>query len=105
MPKGILYVESRPASPKEAADFHRWYDETHIPEILKLDGFVSARRFEPLGGDGSFAAIYEIDTDVETARATLTDAMKKGSMSPPSGVQLDPPPSVRFFRDITADKP
>ena len=63
MPKGILYVESRPASPEQAADYHQWYNETHLPEMLSVDGFVSARRFEPVEGDGPFIAIYEFDTD------------------------------------------
>jgi len=104
MPKGILCVESRPVSPDRAADYHRWYDETHIPEILQLDGFVSGRRFGSLGDDGSFVAIYEIDTDVETARAALAAASKAGGMSPPTGVRLDPPPTVRWFVDVT-DRP
>jgi hypothetical protein len=104
VPKGILYVESRPASPEQAADFHRWYDEVHIPEILALDGFVSGRRFGSLTDDGSFVAVYEV-VDVASARATLTDAGKAGKMSPPTGVQLDPPPTVRWFSDVTAATP
>jgi len=101
MPRGILYVESRPASPEQAAEYHRWYDETHIPEILALDGFVSGRRFGSLGDDGSFVAIYEIDTDVATARAALAAAGKAGTMTPPAGVRLDPPPTVRWLDDVT----
>jgi hypothetical protein len=104
MPKGILYVESRPASPEQAADFHRWYDETHIPEILALDGFASARRFGSVGDDGSFVAVYEV-VDVASARAALADAGRSGKMSPPTGVQLDPPPTARWFSDVTADTP
>jgi hypothetical protein len=105
MPKGILYVESRPASPEQAEAYHRWYDETHIPEILALDGFVSGRRFGSLDADGSFIAVYEIDTDIATARAALAAAGKAGSMSAPTGVQLDPPPSVRYFLDVTDLEP
>ena len=101
MPRGILYVESRPASPEQAAEYHRWYDETHIPEILALDGFVSGRRFGSLGDDGSFVAIYEIDTDVATARAALAAAGKAGTMTPPAGFRLDPPPTVRWLDDVT----
>ena len=37
MTKGVLIVESRPASPDDAAAFHRWYEDTHIPEILSVD--------------------------------------------------------------------
>ena len=99
MPEGILYVESRPASPEQAADFHRWYDEVHIPEILALDGFVSARRLGSLGDDGSFVAVYEV-VDVASARVGLAEAGKAGKMSAPTGVQLDPPPTVRWFTAV-----
>jgi hypothetical protein len=98
--KGILLVETRPASSEEAADYHRWYEETHLKEIVELDGFVSARRFEPVD-DGAFVAIYEIDGDVAKAQETLAAAYKSGSMSKPVGVQMDPPPSMRFFRHTT----
>jgi hypothetical protein len=44
MARGLLIVESRPASPEQAAAYHDWYDSKHIPEILQLDGFTSARK-------------------------------------------------------------
>jgi hypothetical protein len=100
MPRGVLIVESRPASPEEAAAYHDWYDNKHVPEILQLEGFVSARRLEPVGGD-VFIAIYEIDGDVEAARAALQRAQSSGTLSPPEGVQLDPPPTVRYLRQIS----
>ena len=95
MPNGVLIVESRPASAEEAATYHDWYDNKHIPEIIKVDGFVSARRLQALDGD-SFIAIYEIEGDVEEAKAALAQA--SGTMSRPEGLQLDPPPSTRYFR-------
>ena len=97
--KGVLIVESRPASPDDAAAFHRWYEDTHIPEILSVDGFVSARRFESLDGD-SFLVLYEITGDVEAAKGNLAAALKSGSMSRPVAVQLDPPPTMQYLRDI-----
>ncbi len=100
MEKGILFVETRPASPEVAADYHKWYDEVHLPEICAIDGFVSARRLATLDGE-SFIAIYEIEGDVETAKANLTAALKSGNLSTPVGLSLDPPPSQRYFRTIT----
>jgi hypothetical protein len=99
MSSGILLVETRPNSPEDAAAYHHWYDEVHVPEILKVDGFVSARRLVSLDGS-SFLAIYEIDIDVETAKANLAAVQATGTMSKPAGVQLDPPPSVRYFTQI-----
>jgi hypothetical protein len=98
VPKGILVVQSRPTSPEDADAFHRWYDEFHVPEILGVDGFASARRFRSIDGE-SFLAVYEVD-DVETAKAAMAEAQSSGAMTRPTGVQLDPPPSVQWFTDL-----
>ncbi len=104
MPKGILYVETRPSSPEEAAAYHQWYNETHLQEIVAIDGFVSARRFELLGEDGPFVAIYELDADdLEATRARLNETLKSGST--PVGVSFDPPPVMRFYQEIAAVGP
>jgi hypothetical protein len=97
MAKGVLLVQSRPRSPEHTDDFHRWYDETHLPEMLQIDGIASARRLEALDGE-SFAAVYEVD-DVDQAKAGLAAAQSSGRMSRPVGVQLDPPPTVQWFRE------
>ena len=98
MPKGVLVVQSRPASADSVDEMDRWYDEVHIPEILGVDGFASARRFRAADGE-SFLAVYEID-DVDVARAAMADAQRSGRMTMPSGVQLDPPPSAQWFLDL-----
>src|SRR4051794_23845560 len=96
MAQTILMVESRPKSEEDAAAYHAWYDDVHIPELLSLDGFVSAQRYA--GEEGaSFLAIYEIDTDIATAKAAMVAAQSEGRMTAPVGVSLDPPPSVRYF--------
>ncbi|MFB4309552.1 hypothetical protein [Actinomadura sp. GTD37] len=100
MPRGVLIVESRPASPAELSAYHDWYDNKHIPEVLRLEGFVAARRLESLDGE-TFTVIYEIDGDVQAARAALNRAQASGAMSRPEGVQLDPPPAVRFLRETS----
>jgi hypothetical protein len=95
VPKGILLVQSRPNSPEEVEAYHRWYDETHIPEILAVDGFASARRLRAADGE-SFLGIYEVD-DVDAAKTAMAEAQAAGRMTRPTGVQLDPPPSVQWF--------
>jgi hypothetical protein len=101
MAGGLLIVESRPVSPDDAVSYHDWYDNTHIPEILKVAGFRAARRLAALDGD-TFLAVYEIDGDVEAAKAALGAATSSGTMSRPVGVQLSPPPVVRFFSALSA---
>jgi hypothetical protein len=104
MAKGILYVESRPASPESAEKFHTWYDEIHIPEMLAIKGVCSARRFAPLDGqEGPFVAIYELEADdLSLVGQWMAEASRAGGKgSPPDGV-LTASPVVRFMRDITA---
>ncbi|MGI5218784.1 hypothetical protein [Nocardia sp. CA-290969] len=102
MPKGILYVESRPSSPEEIDEYHRWYAGTHIGEMLEIEGIVSARRLEPVAGDGSFIALYEIEADdLEAVRARMGERARSGEMSKPIGVQSDPPPTVRLLRELS----
>lgn len=100
MAKGILYVESEPDSADEADAYHQWYDHTHMKEMLGIDGLVSARRFAPLG-EGPFVAVYEIEADdLAAVQARLGEATREGWFSPPVGLRTDPPPTVRFYREI-----
>jgi hypothetical protein len=101
MPKGILYVESHP-DPEQIEAFHHWYNDVHLKEMISLDGFVAARRFEPLNGVGPFVAIYEIETDdLDAVPARLAEFGKSGGMSAPVGVRTDVTPVIRFYRDIS----
>ena len=103
MPRGIVYVETRPVSPEREADYHDWYDEIHLPEILAFDGFVAARRFGPIGEDGPFVAIYEMDADdLEKTWAQILEAFETGRMSPLELIQQDPPPQIRILREISS---
>jgi len=93
-----MIVETRPASPEEVDAYHRWYDDVHIPELLEVEGFTAARRVRAEDG-GTYLAVYDVD-DIDAAKAALSDAHAAGRMTRPSGVQLDPPPSVRWFSDL-----
>jgi hypothetical protein len=100
--KGILYVETRPASPDQEDSYHAWY-EGHMRELMAIDGFVAARRFAPVDGDGPFVAIYEIESDeIESARARLAEAVKSGKVTNSPTVLADPPPVIKVFREIAA---
>jgi antibiotic biosynthesis monooxygenase (ABM) superfamily enzyme len=47
--------------PEDEAGFNRWYNEEHIPELMALPGFISARRFEVEGEGQKYLAIYELE--------------------------------------------
>ncbi len=59
-------------------EFCEWYD-AHLPEILSIPGFVSARRYrlEPVVHDGAepvsyrYLALYEIEGDPQTLLAEM----------------------------------
>ena len=96
MAKTLLLVESKPESAELVEEYHKWHEQIHLPEMLSVDGFVSARRWQADDG-GPFVTLYEIDTDIDTARANLTAALRDGRMSKPVAVQTQPPPVMRYM--------
>jgi hypothetical protein len=96
MAKTLLLVESKPASPQLVDEYHKWHEQTHIPEMLRVDGFVGARRWQADDGE-SFITLYEIDTEIDTARANLKAALQGGQMSRPVAVETEPPPVMRYL--------
>jgi hypothetical protein len=97
--EGVLIVEAHPASPDQATEFHDWYEHIHMKEMVALDGVISAQRFAPLAGEGPFVAVYRIQgDDLDALAARLTAVTRSGKLSPPVGIRLDPPPTVRYLR-------
>lgn len=66
MTKYIQTVVTAPVAGQEQ-EFNHWYDNTHLPEVLALPGFVAAQRYELVGPDAeeraSYLAVYDIETD------------------------------------------
>jgi len=96
MPKSVLLVESRPESSQLVDDYNTWHDDVHIPEMLTIDGFTSARRWRAEDGE-SFITLYEIDADIDTAKVSLRTAYQSGRMSTPVAVETTPPAVMRYF--------
>ncbi|WP_238887003.1 DUF4286 family protein [Mycobacterium sp. IDR2000157661] len=106
MPRGIMYVETMPVSPDKEADYHAWYNDTHLAQILSVDGVVSARRFAPTNGVGPFVAIYELDCDdLDAAVARLGDLGARGGLTGMENLSMDPPPVPRVYREIGSLEP
>jgi hypothetical protein len=101
MPRGIMYVETMPVSPDREADYHKWYNETHLAQVVSVDGVVSARRFAPTDGKGPFIAIYELDCDdLDGALVRLGELGASGEMTGLENLATDPPPVPRLYREI-----
>lgn len=92
--KTVLHVESGPAGPDVAAEYNRWYDEVHIPEMLTIEGIVAARRYATAGGDGTYIAHYEIEGDPKAVMKRLQDAAGDGTMHLSDTARTDPPPRM-----------
>lgn len=107
MPRGIIYLETRPVTPDHEAEYHHWYNETHLAEICSVDGIVSARRFAPTDGDGPFIAIYELDCDdLDGVVRKLGELGASGKMSSLQYLSMDnPPPIPKVHREIGSYSP
>ena len=85
MARGIYVVVTSAVSAERDQAFNRWYDRVHFPQVLEIDGILSARRFKvasvqaqdgaSLGGDDQYLVIYELDGDFEA----LADEIAKRS--------------------------
>jgi hypothetical protein len=76
----LYMVKSNPLAEHEDA-FNDWYNTIHLPEVLKIGGFISAKRFKLAPTQmferqtHEYLAIYEIDTnDVEATLKNLREA-------------------------------
>jgi hypothetical protein len=55
----MLVVVTVDVDPSVEEAFNRWYDEVHVPDILRCPGFLRAERF--VGEESPrYLAIYEI---------------------------------------------
>lgn len=103
MPKGVVYVESRPSSPERDQEFNTWYNEVHLPELVALDGFVCARRLKPIGEADYYIAIYEIEGD--DLQAIMDNLLASaGQLHMSDALQMDPPPIFRLL-EVTTECP
>jgi hypothetical protein len=74
----VLFVVKAVAPKGREDEFNRWYDDRHVPDVLKFPGVVSARRYQAIAGEDRFEymAVYEL-RDEATYRALMaSDHMK-----------------------------
>lgn len=75
MPRGILLAFVSPSSADVEQEFNRWYDEVHVPDLLRAAGVVAARRYRiseaqmpfyaaAVAAFGhSYIALYEVEAE------------------------------------------
>ncbi len=93
MPKGIIYVETMPASPDQGGGVPQVVQRHASRADLSVEGIVSARRFAPTDGDGPFIAIYELDCDdLDAVVDRLRELGASGKMTGLDNLAMDPKP-------------
>lgn len=67
-------------------EYNRWYDDRHLPDVLAVPGFTSARRFvSEVDGERQYLALYNIqadDPDAVLADLTARAGTERMEMSP-----------------------
>ena len=89
MAKWIRTVETNCRDETRDTEFNDWYDNVHIPDMLKLPVVVAATRYKRKDskvGEAKYLSIYELETDDIEQAMTAWDAQvqslqEKGRMS------------------------
>lgn len=91
MPSKMLVVWTNPTTKDAEEEYNRWYNETHLPDVLKVPGFVAATRYVFTGVaalDGMddppqrYLALYEVDAeDLHKAAALLQEGVGSGEIA------------------------
>lgn len=105
----VLVVYAKPVEGKEQ-EFDEWYSRVHLPEVIALDGFVSARRFvvvpDPDRDEPAplpYLAIYEVEEGMlETARSTLAATLSRSRRAAEEGgvPELTPSDALHAERSV-----
>jgi len=104
--KTYYLVYSNPVEGMEE-EYNQWYNNVHLKEVLQIEGFIAAQRFELTSAqlveeqEYKYLAMYEIDSDdVEGTKQRLIDAASWLEMSPALDLKLH----VSIFKSITEIK-
>lgn len=85
MADAYLLVFSNPVDGRDD-DYNTWYDETHLPEVLSVEGIVSAQRFDhaavgaPAAEGAGYLAIYGVSGDATAALNALNAKVASGEI-------------------------
>src|SRR2546428_6830078 len=60
--RAIFLVYTDLADPKDDEEFNAWYTTQHIPQLLKLPGFLDAARYVAAKGGPRYLAAYELES-------------------------------------------
>src|SRR5262249_47389637 len=109
MKKAKLMVYSSPVTPQREAEYNRWYNEVHIPEVCMVNGIVGARRYklseaqrdhpEPPRGH---QYLTEYDIEAETLQDVLDEIVRTRHTRHLSDAQAED--GVTILMELIEDK-
>ena len=77
MEKWTYAVHANCVDATQEKEFNDWYNEIHIPDVLEIQGFLCATRYEnrePTEEQGKFLTLWEIETDdIDKTMAALRE--------------------------------
>jgi len=105
MAEGLLLAWSSPVSQESVAEFEKWYEEVHIPEVRAAIPSISAvERYELVdperGPSGRFLAVYRMDdADLAKAAAALAEGVASGRIRMTTAMDVtNDPPATQWYR-------
>lgn len=110
-----MVVHISPASEEVEAEFNRWYDEVHIPQVVeRIPGVVRATRLRQTAEQllpsealevRRYLTLYELDTtDLQATADRLGEALGDGTldMSPSVDMSNEAGPRIHYYENVTA---
>jgi hypothetical protein len=87
MPKALMLAFTQPISEDADEEFNDWYSNKHVFDLLNIEGFISATRYElpkgietlpgiPDGVSQKYMALYEIEAEDTDGLQKFADALK-----------------------------
>lgn len=110
MARQLLVVWTNPTSKEEEEKYNHWYNETHLPDVLKVPGYVAATRYVYTGVAAlegmddpphRYLALYEVEAeDLAAAAKALEAGVTSGDISLTETLDMSSF-SAHFFRAVT----
>ncbi len=111
MAKYLLFAFSDCKDPKREKEFNDWYDNMHMPDMLKTPGLIKATRWVSADNKANevrkYLALYELETDdLEEFNKKMREqgmwTFKAGRFS--ELPVFDPDNVPRIYKQITKEK-
>ena len=78
----LLFAVVVQVNPFKRKEFNHWYNTVHVPDMLKCPGWLNGRRFEAVGTEDQFLALYELASEKALETPEFERARGWGPMLP-----------------------